>query len=337
LNGSAQESRGCRAAAVPTVPMDDESVASRNRLAGGVRRFDRLTALMALMLLSVIWGYNWVVMKVALRDCGPLSFGAMRTFFGALVLLFVLAVRGKRVAPPYPAGVVLLGLLQTTGFIGFMMWALVSGGAGKTAVLVYTMPFWTLLLARLFLRERLRGVQWLAVSVALTGLLLVVNPGQSRGSIVPDLLAVLSGLAWAAAVVVAKRLQSGQGSDLLALTAWQMLFGSLPLVAAALFEPGTGINWSASFVGALLYNVIPGNALAFLLWLFVVRNLPAGLAGMGTLCTPLFGVFCAWSILGEAPGGIEAAGMLLVGASLLLLALTSMYERRHYRGESTPS
>lgn len=317
--------------------MNAEGSNSSNRFAGFVQKYRVHTALAALVLLSVIWGYNWVVMKVALRDCGPFSFGAMRTFFGALLLLLILAVGRKRVMPSNLPGVVLLGLLQTTGFIGFMMWALVSGGAGKTAVLVYTMPFWTLVLARLFLRERLRGAQWLAVSAALAGLLLVVNPWQTRGGMLPDVLAVLSGLTWAAGVVVAKRLQSGKGMDLLALTAWQMLYGSLPLVAIALVEPGPGINWTASFVGALLYNVIPGNALAFVLWLFIVKNLPAGLAGMGTLCTPLFGVFCAWVALGEVPGGVEGAGMLLIGASLLLLALLTMYARRRYRGDDKPS
>lgn len=282
------------------------------------------SAIWALVLLSIIWGYNWVVMKVALKDCGPFSFGALRTFLGALSLFAVLLIRGGGVLPKAAPGVFLLGLLQTTGFIGFMMWALVTGGAGKTAVLVYTMPFWTLVMAWVFLHERFRGIQWLAVSLALAGLLLVFDPWHFHGNLISEVLAVLSGVSWAASVVVAKKLQANKNLDLLSLTAWQMLFGSLPLVAIAIFEPGPGINWSGYFIGALLYNVIPCNALAFLLWLFIVRNLPAGLAGMGSLVTPLFGVFCAWLQLGEVPGRIEGAGMLLICLALLLLLLRAM-------------
>lgn len=282
------------------------------------------SAFWALVLLSVVWGYNWVVMKVALKDCGPLAFGALRTFLGALSLFAVLLVRGGGVLPRPVSRVFLLGLLQTSGFIGFMMWALVTGGAGKTAVLVYTMPFWTLVMARIFLHERFRGAQWLAVVLAVSGLLLVFDPWHFHGNLISETLAVLSGVAWAASIVVAKRLQAAGSVDLMSLTAWQMLFGSLPLVAIAALVPEPAINWSGYFVGALAYNVLLCNALAFFLWMFIVRKLPAGLAGMGSLVTPLFGVFCAWLQLGEVPGRIEGAGMLLIGLALLLLVLRAM-------------
>ena len=54
-------------------------------------------------------------------------------------------------------------MLQTAGFLGLMTWALQGEGAGKTAILTYTMPFWLLLMAWVFLGERLKGFQWVAV------------------------------------------------------------------------------------------------------------------------------------------------------------------------------
>jgi len=292
-----------------------------------MQQYRKQSAMWALLLLSIVWGYNWVVMKVALKDCDPFSFGALRTFLGALSLFAVLFIRGGSMLPKALPGVLLLGLLQTAGFVGFMMWALDTGGAGKTAVLVYTMPFWTLVMARVFLHERFRGMQWLAVVLALGGLVLVFDPWRPRGNPLSEFLALLSGVSWAASVVVAKRLQSACAIDLLTLTAWQMLLGSLPLVAIAVMVPGPPINWSGYFVGALVYNVIPCNALAFILWLFIVRNLPAGLAGMGSLVTPLVGVFCAWLELGEVPKRVEGIGMLLIGTALLLLLLHALKSR----------
>jgi len=270
-------------------------------------------------------------MKVALKDCGPFTFGAFRTFFGALTLFIVLFVRGGSVLPKAFPGVFLLGLLQTTGFVGFMMWALEVGGAGKTAILVYTMPFWTLVLASLFLKESFRGLQWVAVFLAFTGLVLVFNPWDFHRSLLSEVFAVLSGMSWAASVVVAKRLQQKE-TDLLILTAWQMLFGSIPLVVVGIIESGLSIHWTGYFIGALLYNIVPCNALAFLLWLFIVRNLSAGVAGMGSLITPLFGVFCAWVVLGETPGYIEGLGMLLISAALLILSVIAL--SFHYKNKT---
>lgn len=122
-----------------------------------------------LLLLSLIWGYNWVVMKQVMRYVDPFDFSALRTFLGSLALFAVLALRGRPLRPAALGGMLWLGLLQTAAFTGLIQWALVSGSAGKTAVLVYTMPFWLLPMAWGFLGERVRASQWMAVALALGG------------------------------------------------------------------------------------------------------------------------------------------------------------------------
>jgi len=281
-----------------------------------------------LLLLSVIWGYNWVVMKVALRDCGTFDFAALRTALGALSLFVVLAWRRAPLAPRNISGAAWLGLLQTSAFIGLTVWAVDVGGAGRTAVLVYTMPFWVLVLAWPILGERIRGLQWLAVVLAFAGLMSILEPWQLRGELQSKVLAVVAGVAWAASVIVAKKLHIRGGEELLSLTAWQMLLGAVPLVVAALLVPSAPIHWTGSFIAALLYNIIPANALAWLLWLYVLNKLSAGLASLGMLVTPVLGVLAAWVQLGERPGALEALGMLLVG---IALALFSYYSVRQHR------
>lgn len=285
------------------------------------------SAIAALIALALIWGYNWVVMKVALKDCGPFTFAALRTMLGALVLFPLLPLKGDPVWPRATPKVILLGLLQTTGFIGLTFWALVNGGAGKTAVLVYTMPFWLLILARFYLGEYIRGVQWLAVLLSCGGLLLIFEPWHAHGGHFSEILAVLAGISWAASVIAAKRLQKKEAMPLLPLTAWQMLCGAIPLVIIALIVPEGPINWSPSFIAALLYNVVPGNAVAWLLWLFILGKLPAGAAGMGSLAIPLVGVLSAWIQLGEKPGLLEGIGMLLICLALLTLSANSLRSR----------
>jgi drug/metabolite transporter (DMT)-like permease len=281
----------------------------------------------ALIILAFLWGYNWVVMKVVLKDCGPFTFAAWRTVLGALVLFPLLSWKGGLGIPKAVSKLILLGLLQTTLFLGLTFWALVAGGAGKTAVLVYTMPFWLLIMAWIYLGERIRGIEWPAVMAAFAGMFLIFEPWHGRGGLWSEILAVLAGVCWAGSVIVVKRLQSKERIPLLQLTTWQMLFGGIGLAVVAFFVPEGPINWSPSFIAALAYNVVPCNAIAWLLWLYIVEKLPAGVAGMGSLAIPLVGVLSAWLQLGEIPGPAEGAGMLLIGLALLILSTKALRRR----------
>jgi drug/metabolite transporter (DMT)-like permease len=273
-----------------------------------------MLAVVALAALALIWGYNWVVMKVGLRYSQPFTFAALRTFLGAAALLALLPVLHRPLRPRAVGYTLLIGLLQTTGFVGLIMWALQSGGAARTSILTYTMPFWLLLMAWVVLGERLKGLQWFAVGLAAGGLLLILSPWRLQG-VFSSLLAVGAGVCWAASAVVAKLLQRRQSVDLLSLTAWQMLLGSVPLVVIALATWSGPTVWSPTFIWALAYNVVLANALAWFLWLYALRVLSAGRAGIGTLAIPVIGVAAAALQLGERVSPLEAAGMaLIVGA-----------------------
>ncbi len=161
------------------------------------------------------------------------------------------------------------------------------------------------------------------MGLALAGLLLVLSPWQLQGTL-SSVLAVCGAVCWAASAVVVKRLQAKRHVDLLSLTTWQMLFGSLPLVALALLLPQQGPEWTGVFVLTLAYNVILGNAVAWLLWLYGLRRLPAGAAGLGTLLTPVIGVVAAWLQLGERPDVWEAAGMALIVGALAVVTVPGL-------------
>ncbi len=322
--------RGRTAKGQQTTPRHDPPRAAGD---GGGHPAPRL-GLAALVALALIWGYNWAVMKIGLRYSQPFTFAALRTFLGALSLLVLLPVMRRPWRPPTIGLTAAVGLLQATGFAGLISWALQSGGAGKTSVLAYTMPFWLLLLARAFLGERLRRSQWLAVGLAFAGLVLALEPWRLHG-VASSLMAVGAGLSWAASAVLVKVLQRRHTVDLLSFTAWQMLFGSIPLVVIALLTYTGPPLWTASFSAALVYNIVLGTALAWLLWLYILRTLPAGSAGMSTLAIPVIGVISAWLQLGERPGGAEALGMALIVAALCLLALLGA--RQHGPDDAAPA
>ena len=190
------------------------------------RKNQTLMAFLALLLLCLIWGYNWVVMKNALHFSSPFDFAALRTVLGALCLFIVMAILKKPFSIKEIPSLIVLGLLQTAGFTGLLVWALVEGGAGKTAVLTYTMPFWTMLFAWPLLGEKLSGWQWPAAFFSLMGILFILDPLHLGVDLFSMILAIVSGISWALAVILAKKLQARSPNlDLISLTAWQMQIG----------------------------------------------------------------------------------------------------------------
>jgi len=275
-------------------------------------------AFAALALLALGWGYAWVVLKIATRDGAPLAVAVLRNGIGAVALLAFLAATRRPLRPPPFGPTFVLGLLQTVGFTIPQTVAVALGGAGKTAVLAYTMPFWLVLLAAVFLGERLTRGRLAALALAGVGLALVIGPLHS-GSALPSLLGVLSGIIWAASAVWALRALLRRGYDLLSATAWQAVWGSLVLAALALAFPGP-VRWSPEFVGSVLFLGLVANALGWALWAYVLTILPASVAGLGSLATPVVGVASAAVQLGELPTRAELAGMAFIVVALAVNA-----------------
>ncbi len=281
----------------------------------------RKLAFAALALLALIWGYNWVVMKVALSYAPPVAFGALRAGSAAAFLFAFLAACGKPLRMPASGRRVLsLALFQTTGFVGLMTCALSLGDAGRTAILVYTMPFWVLLLAAPVLGERITRGKALAGGCGLAGVVMIFSPWTVHGDLRGMALATGAGLDWAVAVMIAKTMRVHGIWALLGLNAWQALFGSIPLGLLALLAHAHPIHWTAAFIVALIYSVVFGTGIAWFLWLFVLSRLSASLSGLAALIIPVVGILADWAQLGARPGLWESLGAATLIFSLGLIA-----------------
>jgi len=277
----------------------------------------RRQALIALVLMSLIWSFNWIVMKRVLHFIGPFDFSALRTVFGTVLLFALLYWRGESLTPTPWRDTLLIGVAQTAAFQLLVQVALVEGGAGKVALLAYTMPFWVIAFAWLLLGDRPGPRQWACLALAAIGLVLVIEPWIALGSLQSCGLALAGGCCWGIGTVLTKRLFRRASVSPLRVTAWQSLFGTVVVVIVALLTNERAIDWSGELMAALLYNGVFAAAIAWALWLFVVNRLPAGIAGIASLATPLLGVLFAWLLLAEVPDVSELAGIGLIGAALL--------------------
>ena len=288
----------------------------------------------ALAAMILIWGYSWVVMKIALRHAHPFDFAAMRVGAGAAFLFLVLALQRRPLKLTRYRMAALLGTLQVALFVALSHFALLEAGPGKTSVLVFTMPFWMIVFAHFLIGERMRGAQWIAVALAFAGLVLIVAPWELT-SLKGSLLAVAAGAVWAISAVFSKKWPT-PGADPLLFTAWQLLFGFAWLTLLSLAWPHEPVRWNTELVLALAFSAVLATAVGWWLWTYVLARSPAGIAGLNSLGIPVVAVLASAIQLGERPPALELAGMLTIGAALALLAWIGMRRAATELATATP-
>ena len=272
----------------------------------------------------LIWGYSWVLMKIALRHAHPFDFAALRIGIGSALLFAMVKYRRRPLALPGYRMAFLLGTIQVALFVGLSHYALLYAGPGKTSVLVFTMPFWMIVFAHFILHERMRGAQWLAVALAFAGLVLIVAPWRLT-SLTGSLLAVAAGAVWAIAAVLSKRWPTAV--DPLLFTAWQLLFGFLWLALLATAHRHPPVDWAVEFIVALAFSSVFATAIGWWLWTYVLANTSAGIAGLNSLGIPVIAVLGSALQLGERPPPLELTGMIAIVTALALLAFPGLRRR----------
>lgn len=277
-------------------------------------------ALLALVLVPFIWGYNWVVMKSAMASMGPFEFAACRFIPAGLLMLGIMALT-RRPLRVRPAGAVAwAGILQIGVNTALSLFALRTGPAGRSALLCYTMPFWVVVIGWPLLGERPGRVRGVALLLAAAGLGLVFLGGSGAGrNVAAAVLATGSGLAWAWGTVLTRRLLVRENLDPLTVAAWQNLLGGVALGVAALLFPGRPAGWTPYLVFAVVYEILPATAVAWFLWTALLKHVDAGVASLAILATPMLGLLLSAVQLGERPRGLEALGLCLLLAALVLV------------------
>ncbi len=286
----------------------------------------------ALVVLTMIWGVTWVIVKQGLSMAPPFAFAAERCFFGAIAVGVILKLMGKPIRLRGLGPTMGIAFAQVSCFMAFQSWALTEGGAGKTAVLIFTMPIWTLLMAWPILGERVRGTQWLAAASTLGGLLLIIKPWNFDGGLFGKFLGVMAAMSWAVGTIIVKRYRSQLPEDLLELTFWQMILGSVPLIVLATIVPERATQWSLQYVGILAFVSVISLSFCWLLWMYILDRLPAWEAGLSVLGTPVVAILSSRWIMDESFSLIEISGILLIACGLALLSFLGWLASR--RGDA---
>jgi len=274
---------------------------------------------------TLLWGLNWPAMRAAVVELSPLTFRVVCVVVAGAGLLGIAAL-GREPMWPRPAAwrpILLLSLVNVTGWQMLSAFALQHIGGGHGAIIAYTMPIWATLLSALWLKERVDGRKILALGLGMAGMLALF--GKDLGALGETPLGMLymlgAALCWALATVGIKTYRWGIG--IVALSGWQLVIGGLPIVIAWLWlEPDPDFS-RLTWRGVLAAGYAATVALIFCFTAYnkIVTLLPASVAAVSTLAIPVVGVLASALLLGEPVGfgEIAALALVLVALSLALL------------------
>jgi drug/metabolite transporter (DMT)-like permease len=182
------------------------------------------------------------------------------------------------------------------------------------------MPFWVILFAWWLLGERPTARHGVGIALAAIGLVCFVEPWNGLGDIRPVLLGLGSGLCWGVGTVLSKRMFERHAPDVMTFTAWQMLLGGLVMTPVAFLVPQMPAQWGWQLWAGMAYIVLIATAAGWLLWLLVVRLVPASIAGLSSLGVPVVAMLFAWALLSEQPTAAELGGMALILAGIWVVS-----------------
>lgn len=294
--------------------------------------------LAAALVVVVVWGVNFVVMKFALRDFTPLQLGAARYVFAVLPLL--LFVRPPAIPWKWLA---LYGLFQGVGQFGILFLALKVGmTAALASVLLQTQVFFTALFGFVLLRERASRPLQAGMVLAALGLacfamnyLAPAAGGAVAATTLAGFLLTLGAAAmWAMSNIVARHVQQGgRAYSPMAFVVWSSVFAILPFVLLSLvFDPeATRWQWTqarASSWLAVAYLGWVATILGYSLWTGLLKRHPANRVAPFSLGVPVVGLTTGMLVLGEAITPWQWAGITLVVAALACVMLGGLIKPR---------
>ncbi|MEV5835864.1 EamA family transporter, partial [Nocardia sp. NPDC052112] len=266
----------------------------------------------------VLWGLNFIAIRVGLDHFPPFFFAALRFAVIAVpVLMFV-------PRPEVPLRWLLLygigfGILQ----FAFLFTAMRAGmPTGLSSLVLQSSAPFTVVLGALFLRERLRVTQLFGIAVAVAGIVVIGLDRAQHAPLLPVLLTLAGGLGWAFGNIGSRLATASGDPNPLHLTLWMTVVPPIPMFALSAFieGPTTGLRaltdvtspggWHALL--GLAYIVVLGTIAGSGLWTYLMSRYPASTVAPMSLLVPVVGILAAWAAFGEDPTPLSLLGGAIV-------------------------
>ena len=278
--------------------------------------------LAVVVLIAVLIGANFSMLKFALDHTTPLLLAGMRTVIGGTFLLLFAFSRGERLPTERRdwRNIFVVSFSITTVSSALLVVGVSRVPAGVASLLASTMPLFTAILALVLMKTPISRLAMGGLAVGFVGTIVLASPSLGGSTAALGILSLLiSAIAWAFGNVYMKWQDMTNMSPIM-LVGVQLYMSALCLIPFALLVEGTGdTEWTLGLFAPLLYAAIPANAVTFALLATVVRRATPTQAAASAYLVPVFGVFFGWLIRDERLGLAELVGGLLVVAGVYLL------------------
>ena len=277
--------------------------------------------------LTLVWGTNWPMFAIALRELPVATFRTGVLSMALVVLGLLMRLRGESFAVPkgrWPA----LILASLTNLI---IWNIATSLAvlyipsGHASVLAYTMPLWVALLGFVVYRQPLTGRLLAAIAIGALAVVALMVPNFRSYASAPQGLfwGLFAGFCWAIGTFVVKRTTwPGMG---LSLTFWQVAIGWPPIALGMIVLDGWPQHMpSTAAIAATLYTGAVPMALGTATWFALVKILPTQVAALSSIAIPIVAVISGVVILHEPLSALQAVA---IGSTVISLWLALVPRR----------
>lgn len=277
-----------------------------------------------LLLLGVIWGGSFFFAHIAVAEIEPLMLVLLRVGIAAVALHLYLLVRGPSFRLALPHWRLFVALALTNNVVPFSL--IFAGqtvlGAGLSAVLNATTPFWTVIAANVLTSdEKLTWNKLAGVLAGIAGTAVMVGPGLLAGAggpVWPKFALVGAAVSYALALIVARRLK-GVPTPIVAtgqLTVSTVIMVPVALLAA---DAASLLSVSSGVWAAVLGIALVSTAYGYLLYFTLIERAGATNASLVTLIVPVSAILLGAVFLGERLEMFEIGGMALIGIGLITI------------------
>ena len=272
-----------------------------------------------LVLLTIVWGINWPIMKAGVTGFPPLTFRMLCLWLGTPVLgLALLAMRVPfRIPRAHWRELLVLSVFNMFFWHALIIIAVQSLSSGRSAILGYTMPIFSAVLGALFFGNRLASRAWAGVAAAALGVVLLLwhEVTHLSGRPLGVLLALVAASTWALGTQLLRRTKMPVPT--LTISFWMTALTTVVMTALALlFEQERWVAPSTTTWGAIAFNAVLVFGFAHAAWFYLARSLPPVASTLSVMLIPVVGVFSGALALGEVLHWQDWAAVALMVASI---------------------
>ena len=275
-----------------------------------------------LIMVAILWGMNYVIVKVSLKEMNPLLFNTLRFVIGAIVCWIILLVKetNYKITKKEMLNMVILGIgIHSINQLAFI-YGVAKTTAGTASIILASTPVWVAVIARIIGIEKTTLKMWSGIGISFLGAILVVgNQGLSANisqvGLQGNILIVIATIFWSIYTITVRILT--QKLSIIKVTTYSLTFAAIFFISITSKEI-INTNWDQFSVEAwlgVIYSGVFVFGISYILWNYVVKEVGATRASIYTNLPPFVSILLGWIFLGEKINFVQICGgfFILIG------------------------